>query len=61
VPRITAHELATERGIVPFPESGEIGGDLNGALIRCAEVQRERERATQDPGAVDAAEEVLEA
>jgi hypothetical protein len=59
--RIAAHELFADGRVVTLPEPCEIGCDLDGALVRGTEMQRQRERTTKDARPVAAAEKVLEA
>src|SRR5581483_5949584 len=61
VARIAAHELAADRRVVPLPEAGEIGRHLHGALVGREQVQRERDAAARDAGALAQAEKILEA
>src|SRR4051794_32591383 len=45
VPGILSHQLFSDSGVVPLPEPGQIGGDLDGTLVGCEQVQDDRDAA----------------
>src|SRR5205823_4651204 len=57
---VAPHKLLADRRVVALPEAGEISGDLNGALVRGEQVERDRDGAATDARTVCGAEEVLE-
>src|SRR5436309_14846499 len=58
---IAAHQLLAQRRIMLGPEARQVGGDLDGALVRREQVQDERDAAVADRRRAREAEEVLHA
>jgi len=58
---VTTHEFAADLGVEPLPETGKVGGGLNGALVGGEQVEDYRDAVRAEAGGLVHAEEVLEA
>lgn len=59
--RVATHELFANGRVVARPETGQVRGDLHGALVRREQVEHERDRAVRNAWALAHSEEVLQA